>query len=211
MEQRRLYFLELSFQVGNRKYLYVPQGRRYLYPREVHSHENGLLSSILSSFSPAAYKGEWLMQQQLSPMRKRLACLGFFVLLLLSFLLVGLLVLGLFSHCISDAIVMAIYMLGLGIFWLFRSIKKYRESRTQGRSVTWYTQPGLLLALAILLTVPFYIVAFLTDFGFSNGDALAIWLALPSILLFLVSAFFWIRGLVVDPTPEPPPGPDDHP
>lgn len=109
------------------------------------------------------------MQQQLSPMRKRLACLGLFGLLLLSFLLVGLLVLGLFSHRISDAIVMAIYMLGLGIFWFLRSSKKYRERRSQGRSVTWYTQLGLLFALALLLTMPFYIVVFLTEHGFSKG------------------------------------------
>jgi len=155
--------------------------------------------------------GEWLMQQQLSPMRKKLACLGLFGLLLLSFLLVGLLFFGLFSHRIPINIVLPIYMVGLGIFWFLRSIKKYRERRTQGRSVTWYTQPGLLFALALLLTMPSYIVAFLTEDGFSNEDALAIWLALPSILLLLVSAFFWIRGLVFDPTPESPTGPDDHP
>ena len=134
------------------------------------------------------------MQQQMSPMMKRLACLGLFGLFLLSFLLVGLLVL-VFSHRISGTIVSAIYMLVLGIFLLFLSIKKYRERRTQGRSVTWYTQPGLLLALALLLAVPAYIVAFLTDFGFPNGDVLEILLVIPSFLLFLVSAFFWIRGL----------------
>jgi hypothetical protein len=138
------------------------------------------------------------MQQQLSPMRKRLACLGLFGLFLLSFLLVGLLMLGLFSHRISINIVLPIYFVGLGIFWFLRSIKTYHERRTLGRSVSRYTQPGLLFALAVLLTVPSHIVAFLTEDGFSNGDGLATWLALPSILLLLVSAFFWIRGLVVD-------------
>lgn len=102
-------------------------------------------------------------------MRKRLACLGFFGLLLLSFLLVGLLFLGLFSHRIPINIFLPIYFVGLGIFWFLRSIKKYRERRSQGRSVTWYTQPGLLFALALLLTMPFYIVVFLTEHGFSKG------------------------------------------
>lgn len=127
--------------------------------------------------------------------RKRLTCLAIFAILFLTLLLLVLLFIALFTGRISYKLVTPVYMAVLGVWWLIAGIKKIRQKRASGRRVSWYTQPGMLLALSAFLFLPGDIVANVTNGNFPNGDAIVIVSLIPSFLLFIAAAYFWIKRL----------------
>lgn len=115
-------------------------------------------------------------------------CLVVVALYLLGLLLVSLLVIGLFSGRLpAKPLETGVVFINALVFLLWR-IKKFRERRRNGRQIAWYTQPGILLALAMLLSVPSLIINLVT-----NDDSILIVTLIPSILVILAAAFFLIK------------------
>jgi len=108
----------------------------------------------------------------------------------------ALLVIGLFSGRISSKLLQPEITLIIGSYWLYASIKKWREKKAKGGQLSWYTQPGILFAIAILLSFPTYIINLVTNFASPNGDLIAIILLVPSILLVFAAVFFLVRSLI---------------
>lgn len=119
---------------------------------------------------------------------KTLLCLGVVALSLLGLLLVALLVLGLFSGRLpAKPLETGVVIIDALVLLIWR-INKFRERRRKGRQIAWYTQPGILFALAMLFSVPGSIIDLVT-----NDDSIAIVTLIPSILVILASAFFLIK------------------
>lgn len=124
---------------------------------------------------------------------KRLACLGIAAIIVVVLLLFTLLFIGLFTGRIPTKLFMPVYMLAFGVGWLIAGIRKFRGRRASGERVSWYMQPGILLAMAAFLIVPPEIVVYITNGNFPNGDAILISLFIPSFLLFIIATYFAIR------------------
>lgn len=141
------------------------------------------------------------MSHSKSRTSRPLSRFGIAALLLLAFIVEALLVIGLFSGRISSKLLQPEITLIIGSYWLYASIKKWRARRAKGRQLSWYTQPGILFASAILLSFPTYIINLVTNFASPNGDLVAIILLVPSILLVFAAVFFLVKSLV-NPFPE---------
>ncbi|MEO6890056.1 MAG: hypothetical protein ABI456_11950 [Ktedonobacteraceae bacterium] len=131
-----------------------------------------------------------------SPARntRTLFCLGAVAFFLLGITLISLLVIGVFSGRIPVRPLEAAFMCIVYLVFLFSRIKKFRERRSNRRQITWYTQPGILFALAGLLVIPGFII----NLAANNDtlDVVALVTLIPSILLILGAIFFLIRWLM---------------
>lgn len=134
-----------------------------------------------------------MMNRVPSRRTKILVRVGIVILVFLAIILFLLFWLGLISGRIPYAPTMIVLTLFMGGDWLFVGIKKLREKRRNGRRVSWYTQPAILLALATLLWLPSFILNVVINDAFPGRDILIIVLLIPSILLFFASAFFFFK------------------
>ncbi|MDQ2716423.1 MAG: hypothetical protein M3Z08_16085 [Chloroflexota bacterium] len=123
-----------------------------------------------------------------------LFCLGTVAFFLLGIILLSLLVIGVFSGRIPVGPLEAVFGSIMAPVFLFSRIKKFRERRRNGRQITWYTQPGMLFALAWLLAIPGFIINLVATND--TLDIVALVTFIPSILLVLVAIFFLIKWLM---------------
>ncbi len=83
-----------------------------------------------------------------------------------------------------------IYLFFFGIYLLYSGNKKFREARNIQHSIRWYTQPGILFGIGILLGIPTILLDSVQN-NANTSESIITWLLfVPSLVLFLAAAFF---------------------
>ena len=83
-----------------------------------------------------------------------------------------------------------------GMVLIYKSVKKMRQALAEQRQIVWYKQPSLLTGIALLLSVPDYIIfsSNPTALNSLTPSFVSYFGLLAIILLFLIAAaYFWLQ------------------
>jgi hypothetical protein len=102
------------------------------------------------------------------------------------------------SHSQPYHVLQCLWILFLGLFYIYFGTKKLWERKSRQEQVHWYNQPMILFAVSCFFGEVFFLSVAI--FGEAALDALPIpivlLLFLPSLVCMLAALFFWFRRLL---------------